>query len=329
MKDDLGPSGDAGGALKSLYALDPVWDIRPEAMHEVCWLWEWLHSVGDGRVDGDLEAAIGQSEEPVVRAARERRTQQRVEGAVAVLPIHGPIFHRPNLYTRWGFGVSSEEFGRMFDQMAANEDVGAIVLDIDSPGGMHAGTEDLANRIYRARKADRPIIAVSNDLMASAAYWIGSSADEIVVSPGSLTGSIGTILMHVEMSKALESMGITVNVIHAGEFKKEGNPYEPLTDEGRAHLQSLVDAAYADFRNGVARNRGADIKTVESDFGQGRVYGEGEAIKRGMADREATLEGVLLRLGVKNPGKRQAIDASAESRSRRHDLARRRAELGV
>ena len=210
--------------------------------------------------------------------------------------------------------------------MAANSDVGAIVLDIDSPGGMHAGTEDLANKIHAARKSDRPIIAISNDLMASAAYWIASAADQIVVSPGSITGSIGTILIHTEYSKALADAGIAVSVIHAGKFKSEGNPYEPLTDAARQHMQSLVDAAYADVIKSVARNREVELGVVENKYGQGRVYGEAQAKQRGLADREATLEAVLIKLGVKNPGKGNAMGGGEHGHG--YDLARRRAALG-
>ncbi|MDZ4250319.1 MAG: S49 family peptidase [Candidatus Nanopelagicales bacterium] len=299
--------------MRELFDLDPVWCIRPEYVGEVCR--DWLRMAG-----------MEDTPTPEMQAQK-RGGEQRIEGAVAVLPIHGPIFHRANLLTRWGYGCASEEWGRMFDSIAASDDIGAIVLDVDSPGGMHAGTEDMANRIYKARRAGRPIIAVSNDLMASAAYWAGSAADEVVVSPGSLTGSVGVILMHVEFSKALDAMGVKVNLIQAGEFKTEGNPYEPLTDEGRKHLQSLVDSAYADFRAGAARNRGVDADTVEMDFGQGRVYGERDAIRRGLADREATLDQVLLKLGVKNPGKQMPIGADRPA-GIRNAMRRRRAEIG-
>jgi signal peptide peptidase SppA len=318
----------AGSSLSALRALDPVWQIQYAAVPDLCAAWHWINAMSQGVSDDTIKEAIANSAEPAVIAARHRRMRslERVEGAVAVLPIRGVIFHRPNMFTRWGFGVSSEEFGRVFDEMAANSDVGAIVLDIDSPGGMHAGTEDLANKIFLARKAGRPIIAISNDMMASAAYWIASAADEIVASRGSITGSIGTILIHTEYSKALSDAGIVVNIIHAGQFKKEGNPYEPLTESARKHMQSLVDSAYADLIKSVAKHREVELEVVTTKYGQGRVYGEAQAVQRGLVDREATLDAVLIQLGVKSPGKGQSIGGGDHGHG--YDSARRRAALG-
>lgn len=311
--------------IESLMQLDPVWAIDPREIAPLGRIWSEgmsaavrlygqpdLNQLTDAQVRAVI-AACGEAT-PGKMVARHSSGESRVvEGAVAVLPIHGEIFHRPNWLTRWGFGVSSEDWGRMFDSVAANDDIAAIVLDVDSPGGMHAGTQDMAERVFQARSADRPIIAVVNDTMASAAYWVGSGADEIVASHGSITGSIGVIMMHVEISGALKQEGVTVTFIQSVPFKKEANRFEPLSPEAEAHLQSITDEAHSDFIGAVARNRGVVSKDPDKQFGEGRFFGEVAAKKKGLVDRIGTLDDVLMSLGVANPGRRVPFEAKAEA----------------
>lgn len=217
---------------------------------------------------------------------------KNVKGKVVVVPLHGYISHKPSIYSALGFETSSETFSGWLDDLASNEDVGAIIIDIDSPGGTVAGLGGVTDKIYSLR-GKKPIIAVVNDLMASAAYFIGSAADEIVADPDSLTGSIGTIGVHFDLSGALEQAGVKVTIIKAGKFKDEGWPYSPLTDEAKSDWQSIVDKYYSSFVTAVARNRGITENKVKDDFGQGRVFKADKAKSVGMVDRIATLEQVI------------------------------------
>src|SRR5207302_11309430 len=123
-------------------------------------------------------------------------------------------------------------FGQEFDAAIADPNVSAVVLDTDCPGGSAAGTPELASKI-RAARGKKPIIAVANALMASAAYWIASAADEIVATPSADVGSVGGYQAHLDQSQALEKEGLKVTFIQEPALKTAGNPYEPLRSAAR------------------------------------------------------------------------------------------------
>lgn len=227
---------------------------------------------------------------------------KNVKGKVVTVPLNGYISHRPSIYSALGMETSSETFAGWIEDLANNPSVGAIVLDIDSPGGTVSGLTGISDKIYSLR-GRKPIIAVVNDLMASAAYFIGSAADEIVANPDSLTGSIGTIGIHLDWSSALEQQGVKATIIKAGKYKGEGSPYEPLSDEAKVDWQAMIDQYYESFVSAVAKNRGIAASKVKSDFGQGRVFKAQKAKEVGMIDRIATMEQVLTDLLPKGKSK--------------------------
>lgn len=242
---------------------------------------------------------------------------------VAVIPVHGVIEQRESIWTEYGYGSSTESIGRRLDAAMADSSIRGIVLDVDSPGGTVPGVQELADRIFDASH-DKPIVAVANSLMASAAYWIGSAAGRIVAAPGSDLGSIGVYMAHIDISQALEAEGIKVSVIKAGKYKAEGNPWEPLASEAAENWQAEVDSIYRDFLASVARGRGASVATVRSDYGQGRTMLAGDAVKSGLADRVGTLASVISDLGggkMRSVKRTRSIDAGT---LRRRAEARRR-----
>ena len=233
-----------------------------------------------------------------------RRTEQRIN-QIAVIPVTGIIENRGGFLG--GFFSSTDAIGAAVDAAAADPDLRAIVLDVDSPGGSVYGVPELADRIYAARSRKR-IVAVANNLMASAAYFIGSAAHEVVATPSSETGSIGVFAVHVDMSGMLEQAGWKVTVVKAGKFKAEGHPFGPLPEEAHAFLQSRVDDYYDMFRGAVARHRSSTPAQVRDGFGQGRAVGAKDAVESGLADRIDTLHGTIERLGARhNAGPRRAI----------------------
>ncbi len=235
------------------------------------------------------------AEEVQTRIHGARRPADRRIGSVAVLPLFGTIFPRANLMTEVSGATSAERFGAQFSELINDPDVGAVVLDVDSPGGMVSGVEELSKRIYEAR-GKKPIVAVANHLMASAAYWIGTAADEIVVTPSGEVGSVGVFAVHEDISGALEQDGIKISLISEGKYKTEGNPYQALTEEARTAIQVRVSEAYDAFIKAVARNRDVKPASVRNGFGEGRVVGSRQAIELGMADRMGTLEETIDRL---------------------------------
>ncbi len=268
-----------------------------------------IHAIDPNYINPVIEQRNSVSVEGVdIEAAMNRRATQfkNVKGDVVVLPLNGYISHRQTIWSAMGFETSSEVFGRWIDGLMQNPSVGAVVIDINSPGGTVMGLSAASDKIYSYRDNKKPIIAVSNGMMASAAYFIGSAADEIISDPDSLTGSIGTIAIHMDWSGAMEAAGVKPTIIKAGKYKGEGNPYQPLSDEDKASFQEQVDAYYKAFVDAVARNRGVTAATVKSDFGQGRVLNAQDAKAAGMVDRIATMEKVLASLKPKNSSKAYA-----------------------
>ncbi|HEX6940898.1 MAG TPA: phage major capsid protein [Longimicrobiales bacterium] len=234
---------------------------------------------------------------------RRDRTTSTGQG-VAVMEISGAILYR----SRW-WPTSTERLGVEFDRLLDDDAIETIILDVQSPGGTVYGVAEFAKKVFAARKRKR-IIAVANPLAASAAYWIGTAAGELVVIPSGEVGSVGVFAVHLEFSRLLEAEGITATVIRAGEHKAEGNVFEPLSPEAREHMQSQIDVYYDAFVRAVARHRGISAARVLRDFGQGRTALAEEAVEIGMADRVATLEEVLVEVGV---DRRRQIGMHAEA----------------
>lgn len=242
--------------------------------------------------------------------ARAKPGDNQQFGSVALIPVYGVISHRINLMSEISGGTSVEKLTKQFRLALADSAVKAIVFDVDSPGGGVEGIPELASEILQSR-GQKKIVAVANSLAASAAYWIASAADELVVIPSGQVGSIGVFTMHEDYSKAIESEGVKISVISAGKYKTEANPYEPLSDEARASLQEKVDSFYGMFLKAVAKGRGVSQAAVRDGFGQGRLVLAADAVKQRMADRSETLDQTLARLGANGAPKKMAAESPA------------------
>lgn len=228
-------------------------------------------------------------------------------GPIHVLRLHGTIMPRGGMMTAMSGGASLEQFGRAFDQAADDASAEAIVIDVDSPGGDVSLVSETAEKIYKARRAGRPIIAVANTLAASAAYWIASAADELIVTPSGAVGSVGVYGMHDDLTAAFEKAGIKRTLVRSGPRKAEG-VVGGLDDAARAHRQASADYHYDMFVKAVARNRGVEASVVRADpeetathFGGGRAYPARLAVRLGMADRVESFESVVARLARGRP----------------------------
>ncbi len=262
-----------------------LWAILPEKL-------DAMRAVVASRSAGfqiDAETA------EIMAAANRSRQSAQVQRNIAVLPVVGVLSQRMSLMTAMSGGTSTERLGREFDALVADGSVDAIVLDVDSPGGNYSGTPELASKILAAR-GSKPIVAVANSQAASAAYWIASAADELVVTPSGDVGSIGVIALHADESGLNEKLGISYEYITYGRHKAEGNPDNPLDTEAREHIQQQVDVAGKQFDTAVATQRGTTAKIVHDTFGQGRTFAAKEAVAKGMADRIGTLEAEIDRL---------------------------------
>lgn len=235
-------------------------------------------------------------------AARITKRQEgeiaRREGAIAIIPIHGVLAPKMDMMTEISGGTSYVGIQRALHAALADDEVKAVVLDIDSPGGAVPGAQELGDEIRSLRGGDKPIVAQVNHLAASAAYWIASQADEIVVSPSARAGSIGVYTVHEDISAALEKAGVKRTYISKGDHKVEGNETEPLDEDALAFIEERVARSYDRFVSAVAAGRGVSVAKVEKDYGQGRVFFAEELVEKGMADSIGTLGDTLARFGA-------------------------------
>ncbi len=243
-----------------------------------------------------------------IEAGPGSRAPYRTSGAVAVIPIRGVLMPRASLMGALSGATGLDQVAAAIDAAAADPEITAVVLDIDSPGGSTTMVPETAARIRAARDA-KPVYAVASGMAASAAYWLASQADEVVASPSSMLGSIGVLAAHENQAGYDEKLGVEVTYVYAGKYKVEGHPHGPLDDEARGDLQGLVNEFYGMFVADVARGRDVSAATVRSDFGEGRVLTAKRAHSAGMADRIDTLDGTVAR-ALRAP--RKAAGARAE-----------------
>jgi capsid assembly protease len=259
------------------------WAIREEALPLVS---RWL----SGEVpDEQVRAASA--------GARAGMGSSTVVGGIAVIPLRGVITPAGSfLSLLFGYGGGGlRGFRQCLREALDDEQVSAVLIDIDSPGGLTDLVPETAAEIREAR-GSKPIVAIANTMAASAAYWLAAQADELVVTPSGDVGSVGVYAVHDDWSKWNADFGIKPTYVKAGKYKAEFNPDEPLSDDAKAHLQETVDAYYAMFVADVAAGRGVDEASVRDGFGEGRMVLAQDAVAAGMADSVETFEQLAARL---------------------------------
>lgn len=206
------------------------------------------------------------------------------ENGIVVLDLIGPIYPRANMMTSSG-AVSLQQYVQDFVRAHNDPDVKGIVQNIDSPGGDARGLSDGSNMMYAySKKRKKPVKTFVSGYMASAAYYIGATSQEIVGSKGGYVGSIGTVLK----AKALAT----------GEYEitSSQSPYkrtDPSTEEGRNIVQEFVDDVAQVMIEDIALFQGISVEKVLSDYGQGKMFAGPTAKKQGLIDSIGTLGSVV------------------------------------
>lgn len=219
-------------------------------------------------------------------------TSGQVENGVGILPIYGPIFGKANLMTEMSGATSLESFRTDFKSMLADASIKSIILDIDSPGGTSEMVATTGEEIFSARGI-KPVVAIANGSAGSAAYWLGSQAEKLYVSPDGMVGSIGAYTLHEDHSAQDAQQGVKYTYISAGPYKTEGNPHEPLSREGEDYRQEMINELYDNFVGAVATGRGVSTDKVISDFGGGRMLSADKAIIAGMVDGKMEFDALV------------------------------------
>lgn len=202
----------------------------------------------------------------------------RVTGVITAGKSEGGLFS--------GSSCGSEDLIDQLERARKNDDVKAIVIRVNSPGGSPAGSEEVYNEIMRIRKGkDHKLVYTSMaDVAASGGYYIASASDKIYADSSTLTGSIGVIWDITDMSGLYKKIGFNPQVIKSGKFKDIGSPNRPLTAEEKALLQSIVMDTYGQFVNAVAKGRRIPVADVKK-IADGRVFTGSQAKDNKLVDR--------------------------------------------
>jgi signal peptide peptidase SppA len=147
-------------------------------------------------------------------------------------------------------------------------------------------------------------------MMASAAYWIGSAADQVYIGADTAAvGSIGVVASHTDYSRREEMLGIKTTEIYAGKYKRIASEHQPLSADGREYMQETVDYLYSVFVGEVAKQRGSDPETVHQNMADGRIFTGQQAVSAGLVDGVSTLDQLIADMGASQIAERQRAAA--------------------
>lgn len=168
----------------------------------------------------------------------------------------------------------------------------AVVIRINSPGGVVGPTQELYEALRRIRQAGKPVVASLGAVAASGGYYVAVAADRVYANPGTLTGSIGVLMQTANLEALMKKVGVEYVVVKAGQFKDLGNVARPMTAEERRVIQGLLDDVHGQFITAVAQGR----KLSEAEvlrFADGRIFSGAQAKRLGMVDELGGLEDAI------------------------------------
>lgn len=204
-----------------------------------------------------------------------------VHEGIAHIDVRGELVAENGIGPESGF-TGYDGIAACVESADADPNVRGILLDIDSPGGEVAGLYECA-AILMARRGTKPMRSMIRGSGCSAAYALAACGDEITLHDLGYAGSIGTIAMHADFSRALEQDGVKVTMFTAGAHKADGNPFEPLPENVARDIQSMVDIANTRFIAHVAEARGLSEDDVRAQ--QAQIYRGEAAVKAGLVDK--------------------------------------------
>ena len=200
------------------------------------------------------------------------------DGKVGVVEIDGVI-------------VDSKETLSLIKRFRENDDIRAIVIRINSPGGVIGPSQEIYREIRKTTQIKK-VVASMGSIAASGGYYVAAATDGIVANPGTITGSIGVIMAYTNFRKVLDKIGMIPVVIKSGPYKDLGSPTREMSKKERGVLQAFVDQAHRQFVTAVAEAQKMDIEHVKS-LADGRIYTGEEAVKQGLVDRLGNMEDAI------------------------------------
>jgi len=217
---------------------------------------------------------------------------------IALIRIEGAINTGPSGYSPFaGQATGSDDVVSQIERAVRDDNIKAILLRVNSPGGSAAGSQEIYNALKAARQRGRKVVVSMADVAASGGYYVSAPADKIYADPATFTGSIGVIAIHEDMSGLFGKIGVKTETLKSGKLKDMGSPYAPLADDARAVMKTLLMQVYDQFVEAVAEGRNMPVAEVRA-LADGRIYTGEQAVTNGLVDE----------LG----GMREALDGAAE-----------------
>lgn len=285
---------------------------------------EIVLQVLDGRIafsalDREGLAPVPEGNAFATRRVADSQMARMTDSGIAVLPIIGSLVHRGAWLGASSGLVSYEGLTAQLTALANDSSVKGILLDINSPGGEATSGAFDVPRLIREIRDSKPVFAVANDMICSAAYAIASASSQIFVNDLSITGSIGVIMVHLDRSAEMTIKGVKPTIIRSDGDKALGNSLEPLSQEAFGLFKAEVDRIKTTFVQTVVAGRGKQMSE-----GQVRALGAGvfhgrDAIAKGLADREggffdalAAIEAAVTSTSSRSPGSARRMDDATQ-----------------
>ena len=212
------------------------------------------------------------------------------DAKIAVVPVEGVIGSQESTGALGTPAATPETLRDQLTQAAEDEDVEAVIIEVNSPGGGVVDSDEMHQGILDFREeSGKPVVVSMNETAASGGYYIATAADSIVANPGTLTGSLGVIASILNYGEAADKLGLQEEVIKSGEFKDIGSPTREPTEEEREILRDLVMESYDGFVEVIVEGRGLPEQIVR-ELADGRVYSGQQAETLGLVDELGDLE---------------------------------------
>ncbi|WP_043972702.1 MULTISPECIES: signal peptide peptidase SppA [Acinetobacter] len=221
--------------------------------------------------------------------------------------------------------VNSEDTNKALKRAFEASGSKAVALNINSPGGSPVQSDEIWQEIRYLKKQhpDKKVYAVIGDMGASGAYYIASAADEIIVNPSSLVGSIGVIMPNYGLSGLAQKLGVEDRTLTSGSNKDILSMTKPIDPAQKQHVQSVLDNVHTHFINAVKEGRGKRLKSNDPAVFSGLFWTGEQAIALGVADRSGSLTTLMRDLKIE-----QKIDYTVQRNPLESILGRMGAKIG-
>ncbi len=216
-----------------------------------------------------------------------------------------------------GIIADSRPFIKTLDKYKEDKEIKAIVVRLDSPGGVVGPSQEIYDAILKARTVNKlHVLASFGSLAASGAYYIAAACEKIVTEPGTITGSIGVIMEFANLEGLYHWAKVDRYVVKSGPYKDIGAEFRPMTAQEKAIIQGMIDNVYGQFKKAVAKGRNLPLETV-SQLADGRIYSGEQAVKNGLADELGGLQDAVDEAGHL-AGVKGKVDMFTPPPKRRH-----------